>query len=268
MYPMTEVVIKAVRSLATSQGFKSLKFKNRHGIIMQDADWTAGVDYDDFNLPGDTTPEANNNSSSSSSNSSTSSSDSNDDSESSDSDDDDDNNNDHELDDDFVDVTTDEVEALRDESNSSRNQHPAVQEAGEVEKQYQEEVEQETDIETEQSTFNEDDTQGADVDQHGRPRRNQNPPREPTHNVGSFKGKAYSKTLSQVTFADQRNELNTTLEYVHNLIAQAHPKPEDVDEYPPEMALLIARLIMEMRHKVEEKGASFAQQYILQKGLK
>jgi hypothetical protein len=45
--PVTDVVIKAVKTMAHAQGFKSLKFKNRHGVIFHDADWIAGVDCDD-----------------------------------------------------------------------------------------------------------------------------------------------------------------------------------------------------------------------------
>jgi hypothetical protein len=45
--PATNVVIKAVETMAYAQGFKTLKFKNRNGIIFHDADWIAGVDYDD-----------------------------------------------------------------------------------------------------------------------------------------------------------------------------------------------------------------------------
>jgi hypothetical protein len=41
-----------------------------------------------------------------------------------------------------------------------------------------------------------------------------------------------------------------------------------VDKYPLELAMLIARLIINIRHKVNKQGARFAQQYILQKGLK
>jgi hypothetical protein len=33
--------------MAYQQGFKCLKFKNRNGVIYHDADWIAGVDYDD-----------------------------------------------------------------------------------------------------------------------------------------------------------------------------------------------------------------------------
>ena len=45
--PVTNVVIKAVEAMAYKQGFKDLKFKNQHNVIFHDADWIAGVDYDD-----------------------------------------------------------------------------------------------------------------------------------------------------------------------------------------------------------------------------
>jgi hypothetical protein len=45
--PVTDVVIKAVKNMAYQQGFKSLKLKNRQGVIYHDADWITGVDFDD-----------------------------------------------------------------------------------------------------------------------------------------------------------------------------------------------------------------------------
>jgi hypothetical protein len=45
--PITDVVIKAIKHIAEDQGFKSLKFKNRKGAIFHNADWIAGVDYDE-----------------------------------------------------------------------------------------------------------------------------------------------------------------------------------------------------------------------------
>ena len=45
--PVTDVVIKAVETMAFAQGFTTLKFKNRNKIIFHDADWIAGVDYDE-----------------------------------------------------------------------------------------------------------------------------------------------------------------------------------------------------------------------------
>ena len=45
--PITSVVIKAVEAIAEREGFKSLKFKNRHGVIFYDTNWTAGVEYEE-----------------------------------------------------------------------------------------------------------------------------------------------------------------------------------------------------------------------------
>jgi hypothetical protein len=41
------VVIKAIEKIAKDQGFKSLKFMNQKGAIFHNADWIAGVDYDE-----------------------------------------------------------------------------------------------------------------------------------------------------------------------------------------------------------------------------
>jgi hypothetical protein len=45
--PVTDIVIKAIEKIEEDQGFKSLKFKNCKGAIFHDADWIAGVDYDE-----------------------------------------------------------------------------------------------------------------------------------------------------------------------------------------------------------------------------
>jgi hypothetical protein len=45
--PITDLVIKAIKRIAEDQGFKSLKFKNHKGAIFHNADWIAGVDYDE-----------------------------------------------------------------------------------------------------------------------------------------------------------------------------------------------------------------------------
>ena len=44
------MVIKAVEQMAYNEGIKSLKFKNRHGVIFHDTDWIAGVDCDPNDL--------------------------------------------------------------------------------------------------------------------------------------------------------------------------------------------------------------------------
>jgi hypothetical protein len=45
--PVTDVVIKAIECIAEDQGLKSRKFKNQKGAIFHNADWIAGVDYDE-----------------------------------------------------------------------------------------------------------------------------------------------------------------------------------------------------------------------------
>ena len=47
--PVTDVVMMAIKTMAYNQGFKSLNFKNRHGVIFHDANWIAGVDYKNNN---------------------------------------------------------------------------------------------------------------------------------------------------------------------------------------------------------------------------
>jgi hypothetical protein len=58
------------------------------------------------------------------------------------------------------------------------------------------------------------------------------------------------------------------LEYCHNLVAQVKPDEEMNIEYGSNKAMLIARFIQEITMNVNKHGASFAQQYMLQKGLK
>ena len=50
----------------------------------------------------------------------------------------------------------------------------------------------------------------------------------------------------------------------------ADERNEDVcdEEYKTELAMVIARFMVEINSKATVKGASYAQQYILQKGLK
>jgi hypothetical protein len=45
--PVTDVVIKAIKATAYKQDFKSVKFKNIHGVLFHHAAWIAGMDYDD-----------------------------------------------------------------------------------------------------------------------------------------------------------------------------------------------------------------------------
>ncbi len=61
---------------------------------------------------------------------------------------------------------------------------------------------------------------------------------------------------------------NLQLEYHHNLIAQNKPDKGQSKEYSPSDAMLMARLIYNPNTRVIREGASFAQQYLLDKGIK
>jgi hypothetical protein len=82
-------------------------------------------------------------------------------------------------------------------------------------------------------------------------------------------GKLYvqnnKKTKKKVVFAEDKLK---QLEYCHNLMSQVKPTEEQTIEYGLNKAMLIARFIQDITRNVSEHGASFAQQYILQKGLK
>jgi hypothetical protein len=81
-------------------------------------------------------------------------------------------------------------------------------------------------------------------------------------------GKSYiqnDKRKKRVSFAE--DELRQ-LEYCHNLVAQVKPDEEMNIEYGSDEAMLIARFIQDITINVNEHGAPFAQQYMLQKGLK
>jgi hypothetical protein len=85
----------------------------------------------------------------------------------------------------------------------------------------------------------------------------------------SMTGKSYlqkeKKILKKVTFAEDKLR---QLDYCHNLVSKVKPEKEKTIEYGSCQAMLIARFIQDITMNVNQHGASFAQQYILQKGLK
>jgi hypothetical protein len=76
-------------------------------------------------------------------------------------------------------------------------------------------------------------------------------------------GKFYMQEQKKVNF---ESDANLELEYHHNLITQN--KPDERKEYSPSDAMLMVRLIYDLNTRVVREGASFAQQYLLNKGLK
>jgi hypothetical protein len=84
----------------------------------------------------------------------------------------------------------------------------------------------------------------------------------------SMSGKWYiqnNKKKKRVSFAEDKLR---QLEYCHNLVAQVKPDEEMNIEYGSNEAMQIARFIQDITMNVNKHGASFAQQYMLQKGLK
>jgi hypothetical protein len=75
----------------------------------------------------------------------------------------------------------------------------------------------------------------------------------------------YKKIMKKVAFAE--DELKQ-LEYCHNLVCQVKAEKEKIIEYGSCQVMLIARFIQDITMNVNQHGASFAQQYMLQKGLK
>jgi hypothetical protein len=74
-----------------------------------------------------------------------------------------------------------------------------------------------------------------------------------------------NKKKRKVSFAE--DELRQ-LVYCHNLVAQVKPDEDKIIKYGSNQAMLIARFIQDTTMNVIKHGVSFAQQFMLQKGLK
>jgi hypothetical protein len=61
--------------------------------------------------------------------------------------------------------------------------------------------------------------------------------------------------------------VDVQLENCHNTVTQTKPNESQSKEYSPSDTMLMARLIYELNTKIVIEGASFAQQYLLNKGL-
>ncbi len=243
--PIMNVVIKAVEQMAEQQGFKSLKFKNHHGVVFFDTDWIAGVDYDDNDNDYDDYDDQ-------------------DDDDYNDNDDDDNNNDDEEYNKTIKQEELNEVLAEAKESN------PAVPQE-DVDNDVEEDQDAEEDQEDQDNTSNSEEEEEEETEvRHSSQERV-----EPERLVPTMTGKSYlqaAKTTvtnnKTVTFKDEQEKTMSQLEYCHNLITQVHPNPHKDVEYATDHAMLIARVIDDLNTKVTIQGASYAQQYILQKGLK
>jgi hypothetical protein len=78
-------------------------------------------------------------------------------------------------------------------------------------------------------------------------------------------GKLYMQQQKKVIF---EGDADLQLEYCHSLITQNEADEGQSMEYSPSDAILMARLIYDLNTRALREGASFAQQYLLNKGLK
>ena len=80
-------------------------------------------------------------------------------------------------------------------------------------------------------------------------------------------GKSYLQEKSMQVKGSSGSDIHET-KYCPNLIAKVHPNPSEDVEYKITHAMLIARCMDDINNRVMTHGASFAQQFLLHKGLK
>jgi hypothetical protein len=80
----------------------------------------------------------------------------------------------------------------------------------------------------------------------------------------TMSGKSYMQQQKKVIF---ESDEDLQLKYCHKLITQNEPDEGQSMEYSP-YTMLMARLIYNLNTRVIREGASLAQQYLLNKGLK
>ena len=84
-------------------------------------------------------------------------------------------------------------------------------------------------------------------------------------NKMNVKRKYSKKRIKKVKFKDYEKIIQ--LETSHNLFTQSID-PNSVAEYDVNEAIIITRVIDKFQNRVEEKGASYAQQFGLKEGIK
>ena len=267
--PVTDVVIKAMEAMAHNQGFKNLKFKNRHGVIFHDADWLAGVDYEDED----------------------------EDEREENADEDEEYENSEEQDielEEAENIDPGEIDdIIDDEANPNEHQDAGVHQEDDGDHQESKEnigIEELSGVEPgvpseESETYepldppdNESDAgvvesgpSNLDAEQEeelmiSEPRRSTRRSSPVTRLEPSMKGKSYLQESTQERGSNGSDIRE--IEYCHNLIAQVHPNPNEDVEYKNTHAMLIARCMDDINNRVTTRGASFAQQFLLHKGLK
>ena len=237
--PVTDLVINAVEAMAESQGIKSLKLNNRNKTNIYPADWIAGVDYENQN----------------------------------DVEDGDDRDYEEEVVDDNDELDEDDYDRVDqqelddilsdrpevDDTNPTGNDNENPVEDGPAENNEADEADDGADEAEIRSVT---DSEGTEARRSGRTRSQ---PERLTYSQQPIP-RGWNGKKTKIRFEDG---ISHDTESCHNL-KPADERNEDVcdEEYKTELAMVIARFMVEINSKATVKGASYAQQYILQKGLK
>ena len=235
--PVTDVVIKAVEAMADAQGFRELKFKNRHGKHFHDADWIEGVDYEESEHKDDDDEEAAYEYAE---------------------------EEDEELqEDDEIDPNEIEELIIDEREQANPNQH-------QQDEQVEDENEGVLDAQDElDGTIVISDHDTESESQASEPRRSSRATRPVERLEPKLSGQTYAQggilRKKKVTFkVDEMRQL----EYCHNIIQQTRPTADEMREYDQDEGMLMARYIVDINTMTTIQGSAFAQQYLLDKGLK
>ena len=226
--PITKLVIQAVEDMAKREGFKSLKFKNRNNVVFHDTGLIAGVDDNKDETEYDEEEE---------------------DEEYEDEEEEDVEEEPQEYDE----VDRDEVEELMDDAANPAD----YRENNDNEEEEEEEEEVETTGVVSEETEDDDDEETVESET----RRSTRTSKPVERLEPKMKGQSYHQKA--VRFADE-----TKLEDDHNLVTQTSPNPNEDTEYRVDLAMLIARYMVDIHLTTKRRGASFLQQYLLKQGLK
>ena len=238
--PITNLVIQAVEALAHEQGITTLKLTGRNKINLFPADWIAGVEYEDNNENAE------------------------------DLNDDTDHQLDAELEDDGVYDRIDqaEIEDLLTEISEHEMQIQDVNPINRDEEQRDDEEHNDNEQEVEEhedeiiqpdNPITDDEDDDTVQTASSRPSRERHAPER----LG------FNQFAERHAVCNSDNDEWRTIEERHNLVlTQAHPNPKQDRVYKPQEGMVIARVISDINSKATINGASFAQQYIVQRGLK
>ena len=241
--PITENIIKAVNAMAAEQGITSFKITNKRGIIYHPADRFAGVDHDP-NIDPDY---------------------------------------DEEQDDDYTDSDDETAETEPETDLELEDEDYDRIEQEEINDIVADEPPDPTnrvnhDEPPEVETVEDEDEPEEPEPEPEAPEPDEPPPLQPARRSSRLRktiDDRWTYTHNQTSMVSPRklkvrfvNAALYQLEDKHNLKREGiKPNGRDI-EYEPQMAALIARLIVDINTKATVDELTFAQQFILQKGLR